>query len=141
MNTNEVGARAEGAVLGALLQARYAVLVPFGTLRYDLAIDGPEGIKRVQCKSGRLLEDKGVIEFAACSSWPDGRRRTDYRDQADYFGVYCHTTGDCYLVPVEEVGRAQVYLRLTPPRNGQKRGIRLAEEFLIKRSQHDGSCS
>lgn len=134
MNTNEVGARTEGAVLGALLQAGYAVLVPFGTLRYDLAVDCPEGIKRVQCKSGRLRRKRDVIEFATCSNWPDGRRRTDYRGQADFFGVYCHETGDCYLVPVEEVGLTQGFLRVVPSLNGQRKGVRLAEEFLIKRS-------
>ncbi len=134
MNTNEVGARTEGAVLGALLRAGYAVLLPFGTLRYDLAIDGPDGIKRVQCKSGRLMPDKSAVEFATCSNWPDGKRRTDYRDQADYFGVYCHQVGDCYLVPVEEVGLKMALLRLVPPLNGQIKRVRMAADYLIKPS-------
>ena len=48
MNSNTKGARSEGAVLGALLKAGYAVLIPFGTLRYDLAVEIPsKGIKTI----------------------------------------------------------------------------------------------
>jgi hypothetical protein len=41
MTPNEVGSRAEGMLLATLLGAGYAVLLPFGTSRYDLVIDGP----------------------------------------------------------------------------------------------------
>ena len=135
MNTNEVGARTEGAVLGALLRAGYTVLIPFGSLRYDLAIDlGGDGIKRVQCKSGRLIPDGTAIKFAARSNWPDGKRHVHYRGQADYFGVYCHAVGECYLVPVDEVGINEAMLRLKAPRNGQSKRVRMAADYLLKPS-------
>lgn len=134
MNSNEVGARTEGVVLGALLRAGYGVLVPFGTLRYDLAIDTGEGIKRIQCKSGRLRPDNSAVVFATRSNWPDGKKHTHYRGDADFFGVYCHGTGDCYLVPVDDVGLAEAYLRLVPTRSGQQQRVRMAADYVIKRS-------
>lgn len=134
MNSNQKGARTEGAVLGALLRAGYAVLVPFGTLRYDLAIDGPDGIKRVQCKTARVAPEGGAIIFNTRSNWPDGKHPLHYRGQAEFFGVYCHETGDCYLVPVDEVGTKDARLRLAPAKNNQQQGIRLAADYLIKPS-------
>jgi hypothetical protein len=130
VNTNEVGARTEGVVLGALLRAGYAVLIPFGTLRYDLAIDTGDGIKRVQCKTGRLTPDGSAIKFGARSNQPDGRKK-HYRGEADYFGVYCHVVGECYLVPVDEVGINEALLRLSPTRNGQRDGVRMAADYVI----------
>jgi PD-(D/E)XK endonuclease len=130
MNTNEVGARTEGVVLGALLRAGYAVLIPFGTLRYDLAIDTGDDIKRVQCKTGRLTPDGDAIKFGVRSNQPDGRK-VHYRGQADYFGVYCHAVGDCYQVPVDAVGINEALLRLTPARNGQQDRVRMAADCVI----------
>jgi hypothetical protein len=132
MNSNEIGARTEGVVLGALVRAGYGVLVPFGTLRYDLAVDTPDGIKRVQCKTGRLKPDKSAIVFATRSNWPDGKRHTHYRGDADFFGVYCHEVGDCYLVPVDEVGFTEAHLRLVPVLSGQQEKIRMAADYVIK---------
>jgi hypothetical protein len=133
VNSNSKGARAEGAILGALLKAGYSVLVPFGTLRYDLAIDLPgEGLKRVQCKTARLKPERQVVEFNSCSVRPSGQRVAYYGD-ADYFGVYCHENDGCYLVPVEAVGSTMVCLRLTPPRGRGNSPVRMAEDYVIKR--------
>lgn len=131
MNSNSKGARAEGAILGELLKAGFSVLVPFGTLRYDLAVDLPgEGIKRVQCKSGRQL-GADAVEFNACSTLPSGKR-TPYHGDADYFGVYCPELDRCYLVPVEESMNTVVRLRLTPPRGRGSSPTRLAADYEIK---------
>jgi hypothetical protein len=129
------GDRSTLAIMLALSEAGYAVLVPFGeNTRYDLVIDGGESLKRVQCKTGSLRQ--GSIRFAACSSYahhPNPRMVVrDYLDQIDYFGIYCPETRGVYLVPVEDaqVRRAGT-LRVTPPRNGQKRRIRAAADYEI----------
>jgi hypothetical protein len=129
------GDRSTLAIMLALTEAGYAVLVPFGeNTRYDLVIDDGESLKRVQCKTGRLRE--GGIRFAACSSYahhPNPKMVVrDYLGQIDYFGVYCPDTGGAYLVPVEDAQvRKAGTLRVTPARNNQKRKIRLAEDYAI----------
>lgn len=129
------GDRSTLAIMLALTEAGYAVLVPFGeNTRYDLVIDDGVSLKRVQCKTGRLRE--GGIRFAACSSYahhPNPRMVVrDYLDQIDYFGVYCPETHGAYLVPVQEaqVRRAGT-LRVAPARNGQRRKIRFAADYQI----------
>jgi len=58
----------------------------------------------------------------------------NYRGQADYFGIYCHAVGECYLVPVDEVGINEALLRLTPAKNGQRSRVRMAADYIIKPS-------
>ena len=51
------------------------------------------------------------------------------KDEIDYFATFFD--GQCYLVPVEECGTAKT-LRFCYPKNGQKKGISLAETYLLK---------
>ena len=119
----------------ALQYVGYAVLVPFGeNTRCDLVIDDGERLARVQCKTGRLRA--GAIVFKTCSSYahhsnPASRAR-DYLGEIDYFAVYCRATTGVYLVPIDEVPlKWNGSLRIDPSRNGQKRRIRNADDFLV----------
>jgi hypothetical protein len=123
------GERSEGMILAALLRAGKVVLQPFGdNQRYDLVIDEGTAFTRVQCKTARLKD--GALLFDTCSSYSHrGGSKKDYSGQADVFGVYSPDLDKVYLVPVGVVGKTQANLRLDPPRNGQKSGIRIACEF------------
>jgi PD-(D/E)XK nuclease superfamily protein len=130
------GDRSTLAIMLALHEAGYDVLVPFGeNTRYDLVIDDGVTLKRVQCKTGRLRQ--GAIRFAARSSYahhPNPKMIVrDYLGQIDYFGVYCAETGGAYLIPVEDAPqvRANGSLRVAPARNGQRRWIRHAADYEI----------
>lgn len=130
MHTDKIGTRTEAVVLSELAKAGYIVLVPFGVARYDLAFDSPDGIKTVQCKTGRLR--KGIIVFNACSQDRDSNVRAHYRGQADYFGVWCPDIPDeAFLVPVSVVGIDRGWLRVEETRNNQASGVRWAREFKI----------
>jgi hypothetical protein len=130
-----IGDRTTLAVMLALQEAGYAILVPFGeNTRYDLVIDNGKGFGRVQCKTGRLRE--GAIRFKACSSYAHHRTpklmRRDYIGEIDYFGVHCPETGGVYLIPIEDAAlQTQCSLRVTPSRNKQSRGIRPAAAYEI----------
>jgi hypothetical protein len=52
---------------------------------------------------------------------------------ADLFGVYSPERRCAYLVPVVDVPRFDVFLRLDPARNNQQRGIGMAAEYEIDR--------
>jgi hypothetical protein len=130
-----VGDRSTMAILTALLEAGYAVLLPFGeNTRYDLVIDDGSTLGRVQCKTGRLRE--GGVRFSACSTYahhPNPKIiRRDYQGDIDYFAVYCPETGGVYLIPVEDVRvKKQGTLRVESARNGQRRRIRTAAGYEI----------
>ncbi len=136
-----IGDRTEAHILAALVDAYPDVLLPWGeNSRYDLVIDTGTDFIRVQCKTGRLRA--GAISFRPYSSTYHhptyaGRGKADfcqhdYRGEADVFGVYCRDTGGVYLVPVGEVGRAAVSLRVAPTRNNQRRGIRWAADYQVR---------
>jgi hypothetical protein len=132
-----IGERSTLAVMLAPFDAGYQILLPFGeNTRYDLVIHNGVHFHRVQCKTGRLR--KGGVRFRTTSSYADHPNpkitRRDYLGEIDYFAVYCPETGGVYLVPVADVPfRYGGSLRVNEPRNGQKRRIRLAAEFEVRR--------
>ncbi|MGZ8795469.1 MAG: group I intron-associated PD-(D/E)XK endonuclease [Gaiellaceae bacterium] len=119
----QIGDRTTLAVMLALRQSGYTLLVPFGeNTRYDLVIDDGLQLARVQCKTGRLRE--GAIRFAACSTYahhPNPKVVSrDYAGQVDFFGVYCPETGRRLPRTIADANvRRQGNLRVVPPRNGQ----------------------
>ena len=128
----DVGEVSEGQVIAALLRAGKVILTPFGdNQRYDLVIDNKGTFERVQCKTGRLKN--GKILFPTSSSQAHrGKGRRDYRGQVETFGVYCPELDKVYMVPVSEVGRTGAHLRVDPPKNGQRKGIRLASDYELR---------
>lgn len=60
-----------------------------------------------------------------------GRGRTPYLGLADAFGVYAPWSETVYVVPVCEATTYVHTLRIAPTRNGQRRGIRYADTYLI----------
>jgi hypothetical protein len=130
-----VGDRSTLAIMAALELVGYAILVPFGeNTRYDLVVDDGTTLRRVQCKTGRLRG--GAVRFKACSQYSHHRKpkvvRRDYLGEIDDFAVYCPDTMGVYLIPIGDIAvRHKGALRVDPPRNGQKRRIRLAADYEI----------
>jgi hypothetical protein len=130
-----IGDRSTLAIMLALHEAGYDLLVPFGeNTRYDLVIDDGDCLARVQCKTGRLRN--GAVTFNTCSSYahhPNPRvLKRVYQGEIDYFAVFCPETRRSYLIPIADVPlRRQARLRVHPARNNQRLGIRLAEDYVI----------
>jgi hypothetical protein len=130
-----IGDRSVLALMLALEDAGIPFLVPFGeNTRYDLVLELGTELARVQCKTGRLRN--GAILFATCSCYGHHRNpataRRDYAGEVDYFAVYCPQTTGVYLIPISDLPvRVQGALRVTPPRNNQRRNIRFAADYEI----------
>jgi len=129
-NPKMIGEKSEGMILAALLRAGKVVLQPFGdNQRYDLVVDENGVFVRIQCKTARLLNDGTVLQFETRSTGYDGLHKRNYRGQIEFFGVYSPDLDKVYLVPVDAVGIGGAHLRLKPPANRQKKGVRYASEF------------
>ncbi len=130
MHTIHRGNAAEAAVLAALLAADIPALVPFGHgLAFDLvAMIPPDGhIIRIQVKSGRVRD--GCVVFNACST-DHGSGRQDYRGRADCIAVHVPVLlPRLFVLPVDDCPSFAGRLRLEPPRNNQRRGIRFADDY------------
>jgi PD-(D/E)XK endonuclease len=126
------GNTTEAAVLSALVQRDIAVLLPFGEGHpYDLVIQVADAsFLRVQCKTARVLNE--CLRFNSRST-DHGRGPGSYVGLADVFGVYCPHLGSVFLVPVADVPRFEVFLRLEPARNNQRRRVRFAADYAIDR--------
>ena len=128
MLPTEIGERAEAAVLAALACFGKRLLLPFGEQhRFDLAYEESGRLVKVQCKSG--VARKGAIRFRTHTVCRSSLR--DYRNDIDFFGVYCHDRREVYLVPVGDVPPRGAHLRVEPPQNNQRAKIRAADEYLI----------
>jgi hypothetical protein len=82
----------ECAAITRLLECGFGVLTPLGQMqRYDLVIEGAgEKFLRVQCKTGRINEDKSKIMFSSASTMNDTVKHKGYRGykgQCEYFAV------------------------------------------------------
>lgn len=138
----DIGDRSTLAIVLALREAGYSVLMPFGeNTRYDLVIERDGRLHRVQCKTGRL--DDGVICFRTSSSYyhhPNPKTPSKhYRGQVDYFAVFCPETAGVYLVPIEDLPmETHASLRVDLPRNNQRKRIRMAAGYEIARVAIEG---
>ena len=126
----DVGQRTEAVVLAELVKRGHRVLIPFGVNhRYDLVLDLGERFVRVQCKTARIVD--GCVKFS-CQSVRSNTKEAlcrDYRGEADLFIAYCPANDRVYAVPVEEADRTQIMLRLNPPGNNQRMGVRWATDY------------
>ena len=132
-DTTSRGDIAEFQVAAALIRQGKRLLRPLSSASgYDLLIDNQDGtFTRVQCKSGVLRN--GCVLFRVYSVSGHVTRAKGYVGQVDAFGVYCAGTSATYLVPVEAIAGCghMAALRVEATRNGQRRGVRSAAEFVI----------
>jgi prevent-host-death family protein len=134
LSSDRKGAIAEAKIAAAAVELGIAVLRPITEhARYDMAFDTGERIYRVQCKWGALDKNGAVIKVSLRSSWctPTGYEHRQYQpNEIDLVAVYCGELDSSYLLPHElAVGRSGIWLRLTPPKNGQRASVNLASQF------------
>jgi len=123
-----IGERSEAQVIATLLRAGIVVLTPFGdSQRYDMVIDHDGTFIRIQCKTGRVVA--GAVKFNCCSNNWNTRVRKTYHGQADIFAVYSPELERIFMVPVSVTGKKSISLRLSPPKNGQQKAIRMAADY------------
>jgi hypothetical protein len=126
----DVGDHTEAIVIAELVRRGYRVLRPLSSnQRYDLVLDLGAEFLRVQCKTGRLRNGAIVFSAQSCRSNRSGTYVRSYTGDADVFLIHCPDTDRIYAVPVGESGvLTEASLRVTPPANGQAKGIRSAAD-------------
>jgi hypothetical protein len=128
-DTKTTGDASEMRVILALVEAGYAVSLPFGeNHRYDLIADDGARLLRVQVKTGKLRG--GVIKYSCSSSHAHrGGYRRPYFGEIELLAVYCPQTRKVYLLPESQFVATQSHMRVHPPKNNIKKGIRWARHF------------
>lgn len=133
-HTKDKGDTGVGRVIADLIASGVQVALPLSEhMPFDLIAIDPEDweVRRVSVKF-RSLESSGRLEVRFRSSWAD-RNGTQHRhhDKTEYdvTAIHCPDTGECYYVLNEEAADQTFTLRVTPPKNGQTKGVRFASEY------------
>jgi hypothetical protein len=118
-----------------LIRRGYKIAIPYGEdWDFDLIVCRNDRLERVQCK---YTESNGIFISVRCASHSltNGKVRVTKRYTAatiDWLAVYDLTTDRCYYVPASELGEGMrmMHLRIAPPRNNQRKRVRLARDYL-----------
>lgn len=112
MNSKKKGELAEAKVLARLLTLEKIVLLPWGdSVRYDLVIDNANGsFTRGQVKTGRWK--RGSVVFSTKSVDWYTKVCKDYKQDVDVFWVYCAHTDQVYEIPIDQITRTEMCLRV-----------------------------
>ncbi len=132
LTPSQKGAIAESVIATEAIKAGVRVWRPIVEGgRCDLVFEIDGCFLRIQCKSASRRGDVLVVGTRTCRHTPRGYVRTTYgSSEVDAIAVYCHETGGCYYVPIEDIrGRAVIHLRLAPARNNQEFAITYAADY------------
>ena len=128
MTTGKRGDIAVAKIISKLTERGYQVSVPLSDhSAYDLVIDDGNSLLRAQCKAAKIKN--GVIGVRCCSTPYGGGKRLSYEGRADVILAYCFDNDTVYRLSVDEVGRNEASLRLSPPKIDRKQKIRFAQEY------------
>jgi hypothetical protein len=134
MNSKHIGNITEVECMLAFMKAGYNVLIPYGDCeRYDFVVDVNGKFYKIQVKTAHSLDDEnsGFIFSCRSSHRVNGKTVNEkyLADEIDYFATIFN--GQCYVIPQKECG-AEKRLRLTPPKNGQTRGVSFAKDYELE---------
>ncbi len=132
MNTLQRGDATEAALISALVDHGFDVLLPFSrSSAYDLGVALADNrFVRIQSKCGRVRD--GCVIFNTVGTDHGGGPR-DYRGRADLFGVRCTEVESIFLVPVASAPRSAIGLRLVPAKSNQRSRIHFAADYEVAR--------
>lgn len=132
MNSKVKGQLSEARALYEFQKYHIPVCLPWGdNERYDMIAEFDGKFNRIQVKTSNEEENGAICCWARSSTnHTTNKRLSSYEGEVDYF-VFVNQTYDLIaLVPIKDLeGKKSIRLRLTPPANGQTKGIRYFEDY------------
>lgn len=136
MNTVSIGDIGEAMAIADFTKAGFVVSAPLSNnARYDLIIDNGEKIYRVQVKTTESVKDEKMIFATKTTNYSKGNwKSTRYSiNEVDIFYLYClENDWRGLYIPENEI-LTQLNIRFTPPKSGQKVGIKMQEDFCFEK--------
>jgi len=103
------------------------VLVPYGeNNRYDLVAENDGKFIRIQVK---YVTPKSGALYVNCRSSNNWSVLPDTADQIDVIAVFNPRDSETSYVPVAQMRKGAMQLRLDPPKNKQQASVRYARAF------------
>lgn len=138
MNSKRIGNIGEVKALTKFVELGIPVYMPFGdNEKADLIADFNGKLNKIQIKTSQKAEN-GKMEFKTDSSMSSSRRgeftiHKYTEDEVDYFVFYNIERDSIFLVPFQEVGVRGFTIRYELPKNNQKVGIHMEEDYLFEK--------
>ena len=134
MNTVGIGDVGEAIAVVEFTQQGFMVSKPLSNnARYDLIVDKDNKLYRVQVKTTQSIKDGKMIFSTKTMNYTQGAiKSTRYeKEEVDLFFLYCVENGWKGLFNVQEVEQipTELKIRIAPTKNGQRIGIRFAEDY------------
>ncbi len=134
-HTKDKGDRGLGHIMSNLLDNGFQVCLPISEhMPFDLIAVSPDlQLCRVQCKY-RTLTDDSHLRISLSGSYSDGKHtytKPYNLSEFDMLAIYCPDTCTVYYISTKEIKSKNISLRMTPSKNGQRKGIRMAENYLV----------
>ncbi len=132
-NTKDKGDKGLAFTIAFATEQGWSCCVPLSEHQsYDLIAEKDGVCKRIQARYTTPKNGKLAVKLA--SSWADKQgNHSITRSKGDYdtLSVYDPLNKRVYFINDEEFENVRaITLRLEPSKNGQKKGIRMAEDFL-----------
>lgn len=133
LNTVTIGDIGEAQAIALFTKKQIPISKPLtNNVRYDLIAEIQGKLYRVQVKSTATIKD-GKMEFATkTTNYVKGSWSSNHysKNEVDLFFLYCLENDWCGLfIPENEEIPTSLYIRTVPPKNNQKVGIRLMEDY------------
>ena len=133
LNTVTIGDIGEAQAIALFTKKQIPVSKPLtNNVRYDLIIEKDNKLYRVQVKSTANIKD-GKMEFATkTTNYTKGTWSSNHysKNEVDIFFLYCLENDWCGLfIPDNKDIPTTLFIRTIPPKNNQKVGIRLMEDY------------
>jgi|AntDeeMetagen134_2_1112570.scaffolds.fasta_scaffold02959_2 hypothetical protein len=134
MNTKDLGDLAELSAAKKLISIGNSVSFHFGdNERYDLILDGKNGLEKVQVRKATRRE--GYLVFKCYSNHrADGKiKRTSFDEkEIDCFLVWYREEDEIYKIPIQDAPKTEMRLRIDETRNSQEQNVNWASDYKIE---------
>lgn len=135
-NVKHLGEIGERITIGILSQFGMDIMLPMtDNLSFDLVIWYNNKFYKCQVKTTMGKTPTGAYRFGLTSN--NWYSKTEYVYQkGDYDVLICCNMSDIFLFKFEEVeGKSNLYLRDTPTKSGQKKGIWFTWDYKISKER------
>lgn len=137
MNSKRIGNIGEAKVLCKFVELGIPVYIPFGdNEKADLIAEFNGKLNKIQVKTSQKAID-GKMEFQVASATSTSRKGDTIHyytnDEVDYFALYNIERDKIFLVPFKECSSRAFIIRYELPKNGQKVGIHMEEDYLFEK--------
>ena len=135
MNSKDKGNIGEAIILCEFVKRNIQVSIPFGdNARYDLIAEFNGKLNKIQVKyCGQVTENNSfTCPCASSTNHTTNKHLITYDNDVDYMAFYITSIDKLLLVPIEQLaGKKTITFRLEAPKNGQKIGINLVDDYLL----------